>query len=53
MPAYLKVIADPVNPPTEAALEDPAAEVMNLISRGFTRPDTVTHVLGLIGHLIY
>jgi hypothetical protein len=44
-PGYLKVIADPVNPPTKAALEDPATEVMNLIPGGLTRPD-INRILG-------
>jgi hypothetical protein len=38
-PAYLEVIADPVNPPTETTLEDPATQIMNLIPRGFAGPD--------------
>jgi hypothetical protein len=37
--SYIKVIADPVNPSTKPALEDPPTKVMNLIPGGFTRPD--------------
>jgi hypothetical protein len=44
-PTYFKVIADAVNPPTEAALEDPATEVMDLIPGGFTRPG-IDRILG-------
>jgi hypothetical protein len=44
-PTYLKVIADPVNPPAKAALENPATEVMNLIPGRLTRPD-INRILG-------
>jgi hypothetical protein len=44
-PTDLKVIADALNPPTEAAFEDPATEVMNLIPGGITRPG-INRILG-------